>query len=1504
LNPNMVIPMPGGRTSFGVSANGNYISVYDLSVLTEIYRIQNEPALTATLTSDSSQLIVSRKDDPTKLDVFDTSTFALVKTIPLTGFTSPVTNMFVVGNNLFLMRGDAHPIYVVNLTTNGVTTLSNIQTYGSVLSRRFGLTPDGGTVVAVGGGDPVTPASVYLINATNLAVIESLPLPDNTNRLSVAVTPVVGAAYAYITMDSTLQLLDVSVADPMSGQFVPGISIPLPLSPTSSTITSDGVTLAMVQSDANADPNIAVMPTASAFTGGSINSTETGIYAGVIADTQASFLPASNAPQMGTISPSSFVNNTSNVLQITGSGFSSDAVVKIGSANPIVPSSVTSTQITVTVPPFTPSGNLNVVVINQNAQGPLSGRNVASLPNQVYVTDGPGFNPKFDTFAVNYGDGSIYANGSYQSALAGAFSNTTTSGNPSAIVALTNDSWFVTSKAYSSVDEGYSSCCGGSVGLTSISLPGNVAFGDAIALTPDPITGRTVTLVPSSYPQGNGIDWQLNIIDADPYSPTYSTVVRWYAANTTNASTTPAAFAATPDGKFAYQQVVLNDGTSDLVVYDVSGAQQPTLVTGIGLDPVVHGMQVSPDGKYLAIANLTSNNILVFDITNRTSPTQVGTIPIANPNGVALTDCCNLRIANNTLYAFDPATTLVQAFNFQPASSNYSPIGTVQLPGNPDPDFQGGLAVSPDGAYVYAAEVDDDAIDVLDTTQIATGDINQALVTRLSTEGIGPVSIAVNPSPTSSAYADLTVASSHSTDPSALGDDLVYTVTATNLGPDTSGTVVITDTLPAGFALSDYSSPNGDVTCSGSSVVSCTMGPLSANGSNSVFLTVSTSGVAAVGQYTNVVTVGQTGQVAPDNNPGNNTATDITNLAEPDLAISATADNTGPAVGGVVNFTINVINNGTVTATNVTVTGSLSAGTISSAGECSFSGANFSCSLGPLAPGSPASVVVTATMPNTAGAVSFNASVSEFETDANPQDNVITPILITVGGGADLVLTPAGAPVSVGNVPTYTVVVKNNGPDPAIDAVVSDALDRFQFVSAVSSVGSCSFDGVNVKCPLGTLAVGASATVNVSVNPPSSGWASNDFHASSDTLDPVPTNNVVNMGPFGGSIGNTTAGPNVLVDALDSTSGLAVNFLFANVTKPGLTKVTSVAGTQPPSGYRFGSPALVYDLSTTASYSGAIRVSLRLAGMTFHHPNEIRLFHMENGTWVDRTAALDTASGMITGVTGSLSPFVVVEPLNSVPVANAGADETLPGASSSGATVTLNGAASTDADNDPLTYTWTGPFPEGNGTVTGVNPKVTLPLGLSKVMLVVNDGEDNSTPAAVNVTVSDFLLAPPASQIVLVRGGSTSFNVVLTPKYGSFDQAVTIACGNVPAGLTCNLANGSVTPGAQGTTATVTLTASASAGLRTNRGPLFAFWLGGLPVFGILFTGKLKRNRRGVLILLALLVFLIVGMMGCGGAGSSSVTQSPTPSSTSTSVTLTATSGGLQHSSTVTVVIQ
>ena len=97
---------------------------------------------------------------------------------------------------------------------------------------------------------------------------------------------------------------------------------------------------------------------------------------------------------------------------------------------------------------------------------------------------------------------------------------------------------------------------------------------------------------------------------------------------------------------------------------------------------------------------------------------------------------------------------------------------------------------------------------------------------------------------------------------------------------------------------------------------------------------------------------------------------------------------------------------------------------------------------------------------------------------------------------------------------------------------------------------------------------------------------------------------------------------------------------------------------------------------------------------------------------------------------------VLVDP-NEPPVADAGDDRTVECAGPAGAAVALDGSASSDPDGDALTYVWTGPFAEGGGTVTGVSPTVTLPLGTHTIALTVSDPSGASASDEIVVTVGD-----------------------------------------------------------------------------------------------------------------------------------------------------------------------
>ncbi len=110
-----------------------------------------------------------------------------------------------------------------------------------------------------------------------------------------------------------------------------------------------------------------------------------------------------------------------------------------------------------------------------------------------------------------------------------------------------------------------------------------------------------------------------------------------------------------------------------------------------------------------------------------------------------------------------------------------------------------------------------------------------------------------------------------------------------------------------------------------------------------------------------------------------------------------------------------------------------------------------------------------------------------------------------------------------------------------------------------------------------------------------------------------------------------------------------------------------------------------------------------------------------------------------------LSEFEVYEvtggTANQPPVADAGPDQSI----GEGTTVQLDGSGSSDPDSDPLTYDWlqTGGIAVSLSDPTSASPTFVAPRPLTAdefltFSLTVNDGEDDSTPDLVNITVLDY----------------------------------------------------------------------------------------------------------------------------------------------------------------------
>ena len=114
------------------------------------------------------------------------------------------------------------------------------------------------------------------------------------------------------------------------------------------------------------------------------------------------------------------------------------------------------------------------------------------------------------------------------------------------------------------------------------------------------------------------------------------------------------------------------------------------------------------------------------------------------------------------------------------------------------------------------------------------------------------------------------------------------------------------------------------------------------------------------------------------------------------------------------------------------------------------------------------------------------------------------------------------------------------------------------------------------------------------------------------------------------------------------------------------------------------------------------------------------------------------------GIVNSQPATVMISTINSIPVADPGANQT----GTVGVTVQLDGSASSDADGDPLTYTWSILSQPTGGTAAFQDAHIVNPsfipnvAGLYIVQLIVNDGKVDSPPKTVTITISSQNLPP------------------------------------------------------------------------------------------------------------------------------------------------------------------
>ena len=366
--------------------------------------------------------------------------------------------------------------------------------------------------------------------------------------------------------------------------------------------------------------------------------------------------------------------------------------------------------------------------------------------------------------------------------------------------------------------------------------------------------------------------------------------------------------------------------------------------------------------------------------------------------------------------------------------------------------------------------------------------------------------------------ADLQLTKTVDTAAPALGDQVTFTVTLFNDGPDTATGVTVFDTLPTSTTFVSSTPSVGSYDAVGGV---WTLPPLPASSVETLTLVAT---VDETGVTTNTAQVGTADQADPTSEPGNDDAGEddqdsatVTVAPTVDLAVTKTVDDATPALGATVAFTVTVRNDGPDDATGVVVTDQLPTG-LTFVGATPSVGAyddtTGAWTVGALAAGATATLTLQATVDAT-GPIDNVAEVTAQDqvdrdsapSNGDPAEDDQDLATVTAPRTIDLSLTKTvdQPTATVGDTVVFTVALTNDGPDAGTGVTVSDPLPAgLGFVTTTRTTGT--YDDTSGTWTVGTIAAGTTETLTITATVDAPGTLVNTAQvATANELDPDST---------------------------------------------------------------------------------------------------------------------------------------------------------------------------------------------------------------------------------------------------------------------------------------------------------------------------------------------------------------------------------------------------------------
>ncbi len=285
-----------------------------------------------------------------------------------------------------------------------------------------------------------------------------------------------------------------------------------------------------------------------------------------------------------------------------------------------------------------------------------------------------------------------------------------------------------------------------------------------------------------------------------------------------------------------------------------------------------------------------------------------------------------------------------------------------------------------------------------------------------------------------------------------VGESVIFTIIATNNGPDNATGLIFLDKLPIGLSFASASATNGTITHEGNYIL-WDLGNLTYGGHETLTINIT---VISPGNQTNIVRKIHENQY----DPNIDFATATIYVPQANVQITKTVNNSTLNVGDTATFTITATNNGQDNATNIKISDLMPNGLnniqFSTSPGTTYSFSDGIWTIPQLNNGDTVTLNLTGIVNSTlASKNTTNIATRTQQDQYNPLPTTANATIYVPLANVQINKTTNKNTPNVGETVTFTITATNNGPDQATNIKITDIMPAgFEGIIAIPSTGS------------------------------------------------------------------------------------------------------------------------------------------------------------------------------------------------------------------------------------------------------------------------------------------------------------------------------------------------------------------------------------------------------------------------------------------------------------------